>query len=117
MGYELYITRARSWLETEAAPIPEAEWNAVIISDPELEISLEDYYDRTKDGVIQRVQPAIWKIHPDRVPFWYGDGAINTKSPDKATICKMAQISQKLRARVLDEADEEYGTDGEPVNL
>jgi hypothetical protein len=50
--------------------------------------------------------------HPDRVPFWYLDGAIETKNPDDRTIRKMVELAGRLGARVLGEEDEVYGADG-----
>ena len=48
----------------------------------------------------------------DRVPFWFIDGAVETKNPDEATVKKMVQLAKKLKARVIGEENEEYGPDG-----
>lgn len=109
MGYDVYITRASDWLDRETFPIPEKEWMIVVQSDPSLQISKEDYFDRTtKEGNIERLRPVCWKQHPDSVPFWYMDGAIEVKSPDDSTIQKMIEIAKKLNARVIGEDGEEY---------
>jgi hypothetical protein len=55
----------------------------------------------------------IWTTHPDQVPFWFMDGAIQTKNPDRSAIQKMVELARKLNAKVLGEGDEEYGPDGE----
>lgn len=77
---------------------------------------MEDYYDRTVNGNIERTHPVLWMNHPSHVvPFWFMDGAIDTKNPDKATIKKMVELAGKLNAKVLGEEDEEYYLDGEPL--
>jgi len=115
MGYDLYITRATSWLDAEGAPIATAEWGEVVAADPELRISTQYHYERRHNGIIERYHPAIWIKHPDEVPFWHMDGAIHVKNPDKQTTQKMVQLAIKLSARVLGESDEEYGLNGEPI--
>jgi hypothetical protein len=88
----------------------------VVASDAELEWSAEDYYERQKPNrKVERFHPVIWRTHPDRVPLWFMDGAVQTKNPDRATIRKMVALANKLNAKVLGESDEEYGPDGEPV--
>src|SRR5262249_29961402 len=106
MGYDIFITRASSTLETEEHPISEADWLAVIAADPDLERSQTDYYERrTQDGQIERIYDTIWTAHPDTPPFLLMDGAIQIKNPDEATIRKMVEIARKLDARVLGEED------------
>ncbi len=109
MGYNLYITRASSSLESADHPISKAEWKIVVESDPSFCISAEDYSERfTDEGATERTYAVIWREHGDPVPFWYEDGAIQTKNPDEKTIDKMVQLAKKLNARVLGEEDEEY---------
>ena len=115
MGYNLYITRAESWLDKEKSPIDMDEWEAAVAADPELEWSTEDYYDRNVNGKIERLYLVIWTTHHDRVPFLFEDSAIEIKNPDNATIKKMVALAGKLMAKVLGEEDEEYGPDGEPL--
>jgi hypothetical protein len=116
MGYNLYITRASSSLETAEHPIPEAEWKTIVESDPSLKVSPEDYFERrTDDSGIERIYLVIWQEHPDGVPFWLDDGAIKTKNPDDKTVEKMVQLAGSLGARVLGEEDEEYLAGGKTV--
>ena len=112
MGYDLYITRAKSWLAKEGSPIPKTEWDKLVEADPELELSTEDFYDRKVNRKTERFHPVIWTKHRDRVPLWFIDGAVETKNPDEATVKKMVQIAKKLKARVIGEENEEYGPDG-----
>ena len=115
MGYNLYITRAGSWLDRTETPIGEAEWSAVVDADPTLELSMTDYYERKVNSRIERIRAVIWMTHPQLVAFWFYDGAVTLKNPDNATIRKMVELAHKLNARVLGEENEEYGPDGEPV--
>jgi hypothetical protein len=115
MGYNLYITRANSWLDTKKVPISKLEWESVVASDPSLKLSTQDYYDRMMHGKIERVHPVLWTSQTDQVPLWFIDGAIDTKNPDKATTIKMVELARRLNAKVLGEEDEEYGMDGEPL--
>ena len=115
MGYDLYITRAESWLDRKKSPIRREEWDSVVAADPELELSTQDYYERQVKRRIERIYAVIWMVHPDRVPFWFLDGAVETKNPDDATIRKMVTLARKLKAKVLGEEDEEYGSDGKAL--
>jgi hypothetical protein len=115
MGYDLYITRAESWLDTKKAPILQGEWNSVVEADPELELSTEDYDERQVKRKIERVHAVIWTTHPDRVPLWFADGAVRTKNPDTATVKKLVALARKLNAKVLGEENEEYGSNGESL--
>src|SRR5688500_1543400 len=112
MGYELYITRAKSWLVSKESPIPQDEWDKVVDADPELVLSTDDFYVRKVGRRTERIHPVIWRKHRDHVPLWFVDGAIQTKNPDVATVKKMVQIAKKLKARVIGEEAEEYGPDG-----
>jgi hypothetical protein len=109
MGYELYITRASSWLEKEEHPIRPEEWQAIVDTDSTLFVSQEDYYQRTgRDGQIEIFHPIFWTEDKDENCLWYIDGAIECKNPSRAWISKMVEIARRLHARVLGEGDEEY---------
>ena len=109
MGYEVYITQADHWLDRDKDPILEGAWKRVVESDQTLQVSSEDYLERRgKDGSVERVHPVCWVTHPDSVPFWFVDGAIETKDPDEATIKKMVELAGKLGARVIGQDGEEY---------
>ena len=36
MGYDVHITRAESWEESEGTPIPMEDWKRLVEEDPEL---------------------------------------------------------------------------------
>src|SRR6476620_10127371 len=70
MGYEVYITRAKSHRDKRQSPILQSEWDQVVKADPELETSTEDFYERTFKGKDERVYSVILTNDDDeRVPF------------------------------------------------
>lgn len=113
MGYDVYITRAESSFDKVKFPILQTEWESLVRSDPELGVSADDWYERDVGGTTERLYPTVWLNHPDRVTFWYVDGAIETKNPDARTIRKMVELAGRLGGRVIGEEDETYGPDGE----
>jgi hypothetical protein len=114
MGYELYITRAPSHLQTREFPISRGEWQDVVDFDDELVYSTNDWYERRLDtGETERLHPWRYVKHPNRPLLWFSDGAIHTTSPDQATIAKLVSLAQTLNAIVLDEdGGSSYSADG-----
>lgn len=104
MGYDLHITRADDWTKSRERPITEAEWLAVITSDPELRPSESN----ERNGLIA----AFWTGYPESRTgsdcFYLKYGRITEKNPDKTVIRKMVEIARELDARVLGDDDEEY---------
>ena len=92
MGYNLYITRAEDWVESEGHEITISEWLALIKLDPDLRLA--------GDG--NGPQFTVWDGHPDDDESWldWNEGNITTKNPDDALIAKMVEIAAKLDARV-----------------
>src|SRR5687768_18275222 len=71
MGYDLHITRRKSWSDNDGPAITEAEWNALITAEPDLADAL--YWER---------------------------GEIICKNPDEAMIDRMVALSEQLGAKV-----------------
>ena len=103
MGYNLYLTRADAWYDAESRPISREDWAAVVAADADLEWSRTDYVELESEAGVVREYPAIWLRHPDRIPFWYDSGAIETKNPDQLTIRKLVELARRLDARCEDE--------------
>jgi len=110
MGYDLRITRAQEFYSTTPQhEIPEAEWLAVVDADPELSVATlsDPYYF---PGMV------LWVTrHSDRygVPwFAWVAGCIYSKNPNGPIIEKMIDLAERLGARVLGEAGEQYLSDG-----
>jgi hypothetical protein len=85
MGYDLHITRAKTWTDSAKHPISEPEWRACAAADPELE--------RIAD---------------------FRDGEIVVKNPDEATVARMIAAARRLGARVEGDDGETYDVAGEP---
>ena len=110
MGYEVHITRAEDWTQSQQHSILEKEWLEVVHSDPTLQVSDEDYLG---DGSDERHHAVVWLAHPARPQFWYENGMVTKKHPDELTLAKMAEIAQKLNARVVDDDGAELGEEEE----
>ena len=112
MGYDVFITRAEHPNVSSQHPIPEADWNALLQSDPSFQVSPTDYYERrAQDGRTERFQMVVWTTHRDQPPFMLVGGALQIKSPDEETIQKMVEMAGRLRARVVGEEGEVYPLD------
>lgn len=100
MGYELHITRKRSWSDSVGPEIGLDEWLAYIESDSTLAAPFAD------DPAF-----ATWKgctAYPETWFRWSEGGYIHTKNPDEATIDKMVEIARTLNAKVQGDDHEVY---------
>jgi hypothetical protein len=109
MGYDLHITRAEDWPQSEQNPITLEEWLAVVEEDPEL---------------------APWDAYPNsHFALWSGDskhehpwmdwsrGKIYSKNPDAPLIRKMVSIARRLNARVIGQESEVYNGSEEGIDF
>jgi hypothetical protein len=105
MGYELHITRAKSWALNTRDRISTKEWLAYVERDPELSLSPDGGpYFAKWSGKSKLTQPWL---------DWH-DGNIETKSPDEALIDKMVAIARDLGATVQGDDGEIYQSGHEP---
>lgn len=100
MGYDLHITRAGDWAESEQMPITADEWLAVVAADPELRID-------DRNGPYFAVWPGPCS-YPEGGWFDWFEGRISTKNPDRAILGKMLQLAHTLRAVVQGDEGELY---------
>lgn len=110
MGYEIHITRRKHWAHTGQPEITFAEWEAIVNSDPELELAMRNTDTVPTANTVMMFDPSRSAI---RV-FWYSDGAIWVKKPCTAVLIKMLDIAHKLNARVMGDDEEIYAPDGTP---
>jgi hypothetical protein len=105
MGYELHITRAKSWAQNTKHRISAQEWLAYVAKDPELSLS--------RDGGSYFVK---WSGKSKLNEPWldWRNGNIETKSPDEALIDKMVAIARELGATVQGDDGEIYQSGHEP---
>ena len=99
MGYDLHITRADDWFDSEQHSITAEEWLALIETDPELELAGDNgpYF-------------TLWKGTSayDEAWFDWDQGRIYTKNPDPPIIEKMISIAEKFGASVMGDDGERY---------
>src|SRR5262245_55779019 len=100
MGWEVHMTRAEHWTESDQCPITKEEWLAVIKADPELRIE-------EANGPCFAVWPGPC-IYPEGSWFDWPDGQVNTKNPDRAILGKLLQLADKLSATVQGDDGEIY---------
>jgi hypothetical protein len=101
MGWEIHITRAEHWTDSDQHPITPREWLALVEADPELTI------DPRGNGPYF----ALWlshRVNGDHPWFDWSEGAINTKHPDRNTLSKAIEIARHFRGRVQGDDGEEY---------
>jgi hypothetical protein len=101
MGYDLHITRAGHWADSEQEPISAEEWLAFVERDPELII----------DPQYNGPYFALWLKHwvgGDYAWFNWFQGAISTKYPDRKTLGKILEIAKDFDAKVQGDEGEVY---------
>lgn len=102
MGYDLHITRAKDWIESEQHPIHIDEWTNLVKSDPSFQLS--DYHELkhpTSGNVIRLPLPkgsAVW-THPEKgytVGFAYREGQISAKIGTADILAKALELAKAL---------------------
>lgn len=115
MGYDLHISRAKDWTDSEANPITEGEWWDLVAADPDLELAGAAETE-TPDGVLRYENPglALWRAHPtdEKVWFDFRNGRVVVKNPDEPSIAKMLEVARELGARVVGDDGETYEVPG-----
>ena len=102
MGYDVHITRASDWSESESNPIRPNEWLAFVVADPELRLAPENGFGEYF---------ALWIIDgTERTWFNWREGFISTKNPERDTVRKMLEIAAYFGAKVQGDDGEVYPT-------
>jgi hypothetical protein len=108
VGYNLHITRAPRWWDSEAHPIPAAEWRRLIESDPELHPATDI---SSGTGSDRRVPVCFTGDGGAEEPLWFDSGRVHIKNPLPTSLRKLKQIADALGARVFGDDGEEYGAE------
>jgi hypothetical protein len=98
MDYDLHITRAEFWAESDAEPIAEDEWLRVVDDDPQLRSDPKNAGYTLWLGPSKHEKP--W--------FHWSRGNISTKNPDRPIVAKMLEIANRLGASVQGDDGESY---------
>ncbi len=113
MGYDVHITRAAHWTESESTPITLDEWKAYVASDPEMR--MDNFAEATTTGGetirYENEGLAVWLPGAkDGLGGWfdYCDGRIVVKGSFGDTLAKMKRIADVFGARVMGDEGELY---------
>ena len=115
MGYDVHITRADDWTESQTRPIALDEWTGYITSDPEMRLDNSAEAD-VEGNVISYENEglAVWTeysghgVNGNMAWFDYREGRIVVKNPDEEILGKMKQIAEELKGRVIGDEGERY---------
>lgn len=106
MGYNLHITRAASWLESEDVPIRQSEWEEVADDDPSFNRGGEIRWD---DQGVQRE----YVILGIRAVFSWNLGRVDIWGDFPGQLYEVAvRVAGRLNAHVAGDEHEYYRTDG-----
>jgi hypothetical protein len=101
VGYDLYITRRKYHGDEDGPRITEAEWNALVEAETEME------FRDSRNPLL-----ATWSGKSEYPDPWFDYsaryGSIDTKNPDKPIIAKMLEMAKKLEAKVQGDDGEVY---------
>ena len=114
MGYDLHITRAKEWTESEESPITNDEWLAYVRGDPEFHEDgySDDLEDLSNPASVRRTPLFGWrkggKTREDNPCFSWSPCEIVVKNPDEKTIKKMLEVARVFSAKVIGDDGEIY---------
>lgn len=123
MAYSVYLTRkATSWADPhDPATITLAEWNAYVLSDPELayaEFTRSNRESQPDDPELAATcvwaRPAWQARQAEATIFRFEQGRISVVDPDALALEKLVLMAQVLRARVQGD-DGTYYDEGDPL--
>ncbi len=113
MGYELHITRAEDWVESD--PITLRQWLDYVSADPDMR--LDGFAEvETPDGTLRAEDEsiAVWTawsrdgVGGNHAWFEHFEGCISVKNPDDEIIAKMLDIAAHFQAKVVGDEGESY---------
>lgn len=106
MGYDVHITRAAEWFESEQAPIRVDEWRSFAASHAALGRD-----GRSGSGP----QSYTWRVADVETWLEWSGGAIYTTNPSVRVRAAMFEIAVHFGARVQGDEGEFYGEDGNVI--
>ncbi|TCP57575.1 hypothetical protein EV586_10216 [Tumebacillus sp. BK434] len=110
MSYDVHITRAAEFYESDNHPISLSEWQTIIQADPELEARTEiTMTTPSGDTLSMSGGPglAVWRFDGLDYYLIYRDSHISTRYSDDV-IDKLKELAARLDARVIGDEGEEY---------
>ncbi len=117
MGYDLHITRQKSWLDdNDLLKISLEEWIKYVDGDPDMQFDNLTEVQFANDNIerIESTRLSVWTKYSgdgkngNRAWFNYCNGLIIVKNPDNEIINKMIGIAAYMNANVQGEEGEFY---------
>jgi Domain of unknown function (DUF3859) len=98
LSYDLHVTRASHWTQSESLPIKYQQWLEYVAADPEIRFG-SNTSDNYFEFVAHSNEPALLE---------WSRGEITAQNPDKFTVKKLLEIATKFGARVQGDDGEFY---------
>jgi hypothetical protein len=120
VGYDVHITRAEEWTDSEKWPISREDWLAYVEQDPEMRLDCAAE-TTTTEGETLRYESAglaVWTaysghgVNGNMAWFDYREGRVVVKNPDDQILGKMVEIARDLDANVQGDDGERYDDPG-----
>lgn len=116
MGYDVHITRAEHWTDSENMAIDLADWLEYLRNDPEMRLDgaaaapLSSGETLTYENEGLAVWTAYSRHEVDGGMAWFDHqgGRIVVKNPDEEILHKMRAIAEYLEAHVQGDDGEDY---------
>ncbi|WP_156374671.1 hypothetical protein [Pseudorhodoferax sp. Leaf274] len=108
MGYDIHLTRREHWFDENEPEISLQQWLEYVATDSEIQ---PDPENPDPENFVVTLDGVVW-------PLWWDRGEVTTKNPHERVIIKLVKVAQVLKARVLGDDDEIYGSDpGNPLSV
>ncbi|MNI32511.1 hypothetical protein D3C73_864250 [compost metagenome] len=109
MSYNVHLTRAGSWTESESQPIALEEAKAYFAEQPDFEYSATFSVNGPFGTMTIGGEFFLWSPEEEElIPFKYTDGRITVSGADEYVIDRMKEIAAKLSAIVQGDEGEQY---------
>ncbi|MEV4348655.1 hypothetical protein AB0J83_29715 [Actinoplanes sp. NPDC049596] len=110
MGFEIHITRAIRWPESERFPILGHEVEALVAGEPDLTIPPDAPRRADFCYVAWRSGIPKWEHH-----LLFREGRLSIKHPELEFVRRMLELGERLDAWVISDDDQPYRWDGAEV--
>lgn len=107
MSYDLHITRAEYWTESEECPITLEELQTYFQSKPDFHHS-NSFSSTGPVSLTIAGEFFIWNYSGTPIPFHFWNGQLIVANPDEEVVAKMKEIAVGLNANLLGDDGESY---------
>ncbi|HEX7168334.1 MAG TPA: hypothetical protein VF230_15245 [Acidimicrobiales bacterium] len=99
MGYDLHLTRAEEWFDSELVPIPEPEWNAIARS----ALQVSTHYAAGEASPVYQFEDSA-----DSPTMQWGHGQVTVWGAGETDIAALVALAERLDARLMGDDSETY---------